>query len=92
VLILYSCHGHLCMSAKSQRMLRLLRGASLTSVDCAGRDFERVLENFSSATAPAAEQQRGVSLEDLFQTLRFAAAVAAASDAGTAPITPPGTG
>ena len=43
------------------------------------------VEGFSSATAPAAEEQRMFSLADLFQTLQFANAAAVASGTPSAP-------
>ena len=59
------------------RMMHLF----LSSSPSACRDFMHVLDidGFSSATAPAAEDQRVLSLADLFQTLQFAAAAAGAS-------------
>ena len=66
-----------------------LRSSSLSYL-VVRRDFKHVLEDFSSATAPAAEEQRTISLEDLFRTLQFASAVAGANGAGTAPAMPPG--
>ena len=88
MIILCRFHRRLSAAANSWHML-LLNGAGVTPVRCAGRDFEHVLKDFSSATAPAAEEQQGLRFEDL---LRFAAAVAGTANAGTAPVTPPGPG